>query len=37
MADRAVYWRRLLGAWECSGLSRAEFCRRRGIKAVTLA
>jgi hypothetical protein len=37
MLDRAAYWRRLLGAWEQSGLSQAEFCRRRGIKAVTLA
>ncbi len=37
MSERAAYWRRLLGAWEQSGLSQAEFCRRRGIKAVNLA
>lgn len=37
MSERAAYWRRLLGAWERSGLSQAEFCRRRGIKAVNLA
>ena len=37
MSDRAVYRRQLLGAWEQSGLSQAEFCRRRGLKAVNLA
>jgi hypothetical protein len=37
MSDRAAYWRQLLGEWEQSGLSQAEFCRRRGIKAVNLA
>jgi hypothetical protein len=37
MLDRAAYWRRLLAEWERSGLSQAEFCRRRGIKAVNLA
>lgn len=37
MSERAVYWRRLLGEWERSGLSQAEFCRRRGLKAVNLA
>ena len=37
MSDRAAYWRQLLGAWEQSGLSQAEFCRRRGLKAVNLA
>jgi hypothetical protein len=37
MSERAAYWRRLLGAWEQSGLSQAEFCRRRGLKAVNLA
>jgi hypothetical protein len=37
MSERAAYWRRVLGAWEQSGLSQAEFCRRRGIKAVNLA
>jgi len=37
MSDRAAYWRQLLGEWVQSGLSQAEFCRRRGIKAVNLA
>ena len=37
MSERATYWRRLLAEWERSGLSQAEFCRRRGLKAVTLA
>ncbi len=37
MSDRAAYWRRLLTEWAGSGLSQAEFCRRRGIKAVSLA
>ncbi len=37
MSERATYWRRLLGEWAQSGLSQAEFCRRRGIKAVNLA
>lgn len=34
MSDRARYWRRLVAAWEKSGLSQAEFCRRRKVKAV---
>lgn len=37
MTDRAKYWRRMLTAWEGSGLTQAEFCRRRGLKAVTFA
>lgn len=37
MSDRARYWSGLLSEWKRSGLSQAEFCRRRGIKAVTLA
>ena len=37
MSERAAYWRRVLGDWEQSGLSQAEFCRRRGLAAVTLA
>lgn len=37
MSDRAKYWRRLVAAWEKSGLTQAEFCRRRGVKAVTFA
>jgi hypothetical protein len=27
----------VLSAWERSGLSQAEFCRRRGVKGVTFA
>jgi len=34
MSDRARYWQRLVAAWEKSGLSQAEFCRRRKVKAV---
>ncbi len=37
MTDRARYWRRMVTAWETSGLTQAEFCRRRGLKAVTFA
>jgi hypothetical protein len=37
MSDRAAYWQRLLTNWERSGLSQAEFCRRRHVKAVTFA
>lgn len=37
MTDRAKYWRRMVTAWESSGLTQAEFCRRRGLKAVTFA
>jgi len=37
MSDRAAYWQRLLEEWGRSGLSQAEFCRRRGVKAVTFA
>lgn len=35
MADRAEFWRRMVAAWESSGLTQVEFCRRRGLKAVT--
>ena len=35
--ERAKYWSGLLIAWGQSGLSQAEFCRRRGVKAVTFA
>jgi hypothetical protein len=37
MTERAKYWQRMLTAWEGSGLTQAEFCRRRGLKAVTFA
>lgn len=33
MSDRTRYWSRLVAAWEKSGLSQAEFCRRRQVKA----
>jgi hypothetical protein len=35
--ERARYWQRHLDRWEQSGLSQAEFCRRRGLKAVTFS
>ncbi len=35
MANRAAYWQRMVAEWEVSGLSQAEFCRRRELKAVT--
>ncbi len=35
MTDRARHWRGLVASWDKSGLSQAEFCRRRGVKAVT--
>ncbi len=34
MSDRAKHWQRLVSAWEKSELSQAEFCQRRGVKAV---
>ena len=37
MSERASYWREALRECEQSGLTRVEFCRRRGIKAGTLA
>jgi len=37
MSDRAKYWERLVAAWEKSGLSQAEFCRRRGVKVSAFA
>ncbi len=37
MSDRAEYWEKLVRAWEQSGLSQVEFCRRRRVKAGTLA
>ena len=32
MPDRAKRWRSEVDAWERSGLSQAEFCRRRAIR-----
>ncbi len=37
MSERAAYWRQVLTEWERSDLSQAEFCRRRGLAAVTFA
>ena len=37
MTERAKYWAGLVSAWEQSGLSQAEFCRRRGVKVASLA
>jgi len=37
MSDRAKYWAWLVESWQKSGLTQAEFCRRRGVKAVTFA
>ena len=37
MSERAVYWQQVLGEWEGSGLSQAEFCRQRNLTAVTFA
>jgi hypothetical protein len=34
MSDRARYSQRLVAAWEKSGLSQADFCWRRKVKAV---
>ncbi len=31
MSDRAKYWAELVERWEQSGLSQAEFCRRRHV------
>ena len=35
--SRERRWRRLVGRWSASGLSQAEFCRRRGLQAVTFS
>jgi hypothetical protein len=37
MTERASYWSGLVKSWEGSGLSQAEFCRRRGINGGTFA
>lgn len=36
MAERAGYWRDVLAQWRASGLTRAAFCRQRGISYHTL-
>jgi hypothetical protein len=35
--DRAKYWRSVVGQWEWSGLSQAEFCRQQAINGGTFA
>jgi hypothetical protein len=35
--DRARHWRRLIAAWQRSGLSQVDYCRERGINAGTFA
>jgi hypothetical protein len=35
MTERARYWSDLVAAWSQSGVSQAEFCRRRDVKLVT--
>jgi len=37
MTERARYWKGLLTEWDRSGLSQAEFTRRRGVSAVTFS
>ena len=37
MTERARYWSDLVAAWSQSGLSQAEFCRRRGINGGSFA
>ncbi len=37
MSERERYWRGVLGQWRASGMSRAAFCRRRGINYYTLS
>jgi len=36
-SEAASFWGRLLKEWARSGLSQAEFCRRRGLNAGTWA
>lgn len=37
MTERARHWSDLVAAWGQSGLSQAEFCRRRGVNGGTFA
>lgn len=37
MTERARYWATQVTAWERSGLTQAEYCRRRRIKAGSFA
>lgn len=36
MSDRVGYWQRMVASLEASGLSRAEYCRRRRLNYHTL-
>lgn len=35
--DRARFWARMVAAWRRSALTQTEFCRRRGLNAVTFS
>jgi len=37
MTERAEYWATQVAAWERGGLTQAEYCRRRRIKAGSFA
>jgi hypothetical protein len=37
MSDRARYWAGLVASWQKSGVSQTEFCRRRGVNAITFS
>ena len=37
MTERAKYWATQVAAWERSGMTQAEYCRRRRIKAGSFA
>ena len=37
MTERAKYWATQVAAWERSGLTQAEYCRRRRIKSGSFA
>lgn len=37
MTERAEYWATQVAAWERSGMTQAEYCRRRRIKAGSFA
>lgn len=35
--ERARFWRKQIAAWERSGLTQAEFCRREGLSAAAFS
>jgi hypothetical protein len=37
LGSRREYWRTVVDEWRRSGLGQSEFCRRRGLRAGTLA